>query len=79
MVMAFFDSRGLIYARIIPRRATNNVTYAINILGTFMEPSRKTGLFCPSSRGVVRFHLDNMPVHTAVSMKNLMATKESSC
>jgi hypothetical protein len=41
MVMAFFDSRGLIYTHIAPRGATINADYTIMVLGKFIEHLRK--------------------------------------
>jgi hypothetical protein len=41
MVVAFFDSRGLIYTHIVPRGASINVTYTIKVLGKFLEHFKK--------------------------------------
>ncbi len=41
MVMAFFDSRGLIYTHIVPRGAKINAMYIVKALGTFMKHFKK--------------------------------------
>ena len=37
MVLAFFDSKGLIYTNMVPRGATVNATYILTALDTFMK------------------------------------------
>jgi histone-lysine N-methyltransferase SETMAR len=73
MVMAFFDSRGMIYTHMVPRGATINATYTIKVLGTFLEHFKKKRPAMAAQQSW--FHWDNAPVHTAASVKEWMATK----
>jgi Transposase (partial DDE domain) len=73
MVMAFFDSRGLIYTHIAPRGATINADYTIMVLGKFMEHLRKKRPLLLEEEWW--FHWDNAPVHTAVKVKEWFAAK----
>jgi hypothetical protein len=41
MVLAFFDSKGLIYTNYVPRGTTVNANYIVEALGTFMKNLRK--------------------------------------
>jgi hypothetical protein len=73
MVVAFFDSRSLIYTYIVPRGASINAAYTIKVLGTFLEHFKKER---PAMAGQQWwFHWDNTPVHTAASVKEWMAAK----
>jgi hypothetical protein len=73
MVMAFFNSRGLIYSHIIPRGAAIDATYTIKFLATFMDHLKKKRPTMAQQH--LWFHWDNAPVHTAASKKEWMATK----
>jgi [histone H3]-lysine36 N-dimethyltransferase SETMAR len=73
MVMAFFDSRGLIYTPLAPRGATINADYTIMVLGNFMEHLRKKRPLLLEEEWW--FHWDNAPVHTAVKVKEWFAAK----
>ncbi len=73
MVVAFFDSRGMIYTHIIPRGASINSTYTIKVLGTFLEHFKKKRPAMAAQQWW--FHWDNMPFHTAASVKEWMAAK----
>jgi hypothetical protein len=41
MVMAFFDSRGLIYSHIVPKGAKINANYIVKVLGIFLKKLRQ--------------------------------------
>jgi hypothetical protein len=41
MVMAFFDSKGLIYTYIVPKGQPVNANYIVTVLGTFLRHLRK--------------------------------------
>jgi histone-lysine N-methyltransferase SETMAR len=74
MVVAFFDSRGLIYMHIVPRGASINVAYTIKVLGTFLEHFKKKRPAMAAQQWW--FHWDNAPVHTAATpVKEWMAAK----
>jgi hypothetical protein len=68
MVVAFFDSRGLIYTHIVPRGASINATYTIKVLGTFLEHFKKERPAMAAQQWW--FHWDNAPVHSATSVKS---------
>jgi hypothetical protein len=67
MLLAFFDSKGLIYTNIVPRGTMVNANYIVKALGTFMQHLKKK-----RPEMVPRewfFHWDNVPVHTAAVVK----------
>ena len=41
MVLAFFDSKGLVYTHIAPRGTTINAAYIVKVLDTFMRHFKK--------------------------------------
>ena len=73
MVLAFFDTKGLIYSNIVPRGSTVNAAYIMKALATFMKYLKKKR---PQMvEGEWWFHWDNAPVHTAASVKNWLAAR----
>ncbi len=64
MVFALFDSRGLIYLHIVPRSATINAPYVVDILGKFWRNFRLKRPEMMSQQWF--FHWENVPVHTTV-------------
>jgi hypothetical protein len=73
MLLAFFDSKGLVYTRIIPKGTAINANYILVVLGKFMVHLRKKRP--EMTKGNWFFHWDNAPVHTAASVKNWLAAK----
>jgi histone-lysine N-methyltransferase SETMAR len=71
MVMAFFDSKGLVYTHIVPRGATINAIYTVKVLGIFMKNLKKKRPAMLQQEWF--FHWDNAPVHTAAVVKNWLA------
>jgi hypothetical protein len=74
MVLAFFDSKGLIYTNYLPRGTTVNANYSVEALDTFMKILRKK-----RPQMVARdwlFHWDNAPVHTAVKVTDWLAARD---
>ncbi len=73
MVMAFFDSAGLIYTHIVPKGIAVNAAYIVKVLGLFMKRMRKKR---PQmvEQGFV-FHWDNAPVHTAAVVADWFAAR----
>ncbi len=41
MLLAFFDSKGLVYSQIIPRGSTVNAPYIVKVLDVFLRHLRK--------------------------------------
>jgi hypothetical protein len=74
MLLAFFDSKGLVYTHIMPKRTTINANYILMVLGKFMVHLRKKRP--DMTKGNWFFHWDNAPVHTAAVVKNWLAAKE---
>jgi hypothetical protein len=68
MLLAFFDSRGLIYMHIAPWSATVNGVYVVDVLCRFWK-----NLLLKRSKMMSKqwfFHWDNTPVHTATVVKS---------
>jgi len=73
MVLAFFDSKGLIYTNIVPRGTTVNSAYILKALAAFLKHFRKKR---PAlAAGDWFFHWDNAPVHSAAVVQNWLAAK----
>ena len=74
MVLAFFDSKGLIYTNIVPRGQTVNADYIITALQLFWGRLR---LKRPDhfKNGFI-FHWDNSPVHMAGKVKTFLQKKK---
>ena len=73
MLLAFFDSKGLIYTHIVPRGSTVNAAYIVKVLDVFMRHLRKKRPVLAEQRWF--FHWDNAPVHTANVVKEFLAKK----
>jgi diketogulonate reductase-like aldo/keto reductase len=70
MVLAFFDSKGLIYTNYVPRGTMVNANYIMEVLGAFMKILRKKRP--QMAAGDRLFHWDNAPVRTAVKVNQLV-------
>jgi histone-lysine N-methyltransferase SETMAR len=69
MVLAFFDSKGVIYMNYVPRGATVNGDYIIKALKNFLKrPDLEPGEWM--------FHWDNAPVHTAEKVQRFLAKRQ---
>jgi hypothetical protein len=64
MLLAFFDSEGLISVHIMPRGASINVIYIIKVLGNFKKWLKNKRPVLVDHAGRV-FHWDKEPVRTA--------------
>jgi len=73
MVLAFFDSKGLIYTNYVPRGQTVNATYIIEALYKFLKVFRKKRPILASQDWFL--HWDNSPVHTAAAVQAYLAAK----
>ncbi len=72
MVLAFFDSQGMVYTNYVPRGSTVNTKYIIRALGTFLKNLRKMR---PETAKGEFLHWDNAPVHTAKVVQEFLAKK----
>ena len=73
MVLAFFDSKGLIYRNIVPRGSTVNANYILGALNTFIRHFNKKRQEVVGREWF--FHWDNAPVHTAAIVKDWFAAR----
>jgi hypothetical protein len=62
MVMAFFDSKGLIYTHIVPKGQPVNANHIVSVLSTFLRHLRKKQPELSAQQWW--FPWDNAPVHT---------------
>jgi histone-lysine N-methyltransferase SETMAR len=74
MVLAFFNSKGLIYTNYVPRGTMVNASYIVEALGTFMKILRKKRPEMVA--GDWMFHWDDAPVHTAAKVTDWMAARD---
>jgi histone-lysine N-methyltransferase SETMAR len=74
MLLALFDSKGLIYMHIVPRGFTINATYIVKVLDIFMRHFRKNKPVL--SEQCWFFHWDNAPVHTAAIVQDWLAAHD---
>ena len=73
MVLAFFDSKGLIYTNYVPRGTTVNANYILEALGKSMKIFRQKRPVMSEQEWF--FHWDNAPVHTAAVMQEWIAAR----
>jgi histone-lysine N-methyltransferase SETMAR len=71
MILAFFDSRGLIYTHIVPRGGKVNGDYIVKALDIFLKNLKQKRPIMVEQEWW--FHWDNAPVHTAAAVKNWFA------
>jgi histone-lysine N-methyltransferase SETMAR len=71
MLLAFFDSKGLIYSHIVPKGSTVNSNYIVKALGNFLKQLKKKRPQMVEQEWW--FHWDNAPVHTAAVVQNWFA------
>ncbi len=74
MVLAFFDSKGLIYMNHMPRGTTVNAKYIGEALGKFLKVFKHKRPEMVA--GDWWFHWDNAPVHTAAMVTDWMAARQ---
>jgi [histone H3]-lysine36 N-dimethyltransferase SETMAR len=73
MVMAFFDSKGLIYTHYVPKGTSVNANYIVGVLGRFLKALKQKRPIMAAADWW--FHWDNAPVHTAANVQEWMAAK----
>ena len=74
MVLAFFDSRGLIYTNIVPRGTPVNAAYIVKALAVFWKKLKEKRP--QMAAGDWFFHWDDAPVHTAAIFQDWLAAME---
>ncbi len=74
MILAFFDSKGLIYTNYVPMGTTVNANYIMEALGKFLKVFRQ--MRPETVAGDWWFHWDNLPVHTTAMVKDWMAARQ---
>ena len=75
MLLTFFDIRGIVHYEFVPTGQTVNQVYYLEVLERLCETVRWTRpeLFANNSWTL---HHDNAPAHTALSMREFLATKQ---
>ena len=73
MILAFFDSKGLIYSKFVLRGATVNAAYIVKALASFMKNFKQKRPYMAARDWW--FHWDNAHMHTAASVKNWLAAR----
>jgi histone-lysine N-methyltransferase SETMAR len=71
MLLAFFDSKGLIYSHIVPKGSAVNGKYIVKALGNFLKQLKKKRPEMMEQEWW--FHWDNAPVHTAAVVQEWFA------
>jgi histone-lysine N-methyltransferase SETMAR len=74
MVLAFFDSKGLIYTNHVPRGTMVNSKYIVEALGKFLKVFNQKRP--EMAAGDWRFHWENAPVHTTTTVMDWMAARQ---
>jgi histone-lysine N-methyltransferase SETMAR len=74
MVLAFFDSKGLIYMNYVPKGSTVTTNYIVEALGNFLKVFRQKRP--EMAAGNWWFHWDNTPVHTTAMVKDWIAARQ---
>ncbi len=74
MLLAFFDSKGLIYTHIVPRGSTVNATYIVKVLDVFMRHFMKKRPVMAGQPWFFRW--DNAPVHTAAIVQDWLVAHD---
>jgi hypothetical protein len=74
MVLAFFNSMGLVYTNYMPRGTSVNANYIVEALGTFMKILRRKRLQMVAGNWL--FHWDNALIHTAAKVTDWLAARD---
>jgi hypothetical protein len=73
MVLAIFDSHGMVYSKYLPRGITVNAKYIIRALGAFLKNLRKKRPETVKKEWFL--HWDNAPVHTTKVVQEFLVKK----
>jgi len=75
MLLPFFDIRGIVHYEFVPTGQTVNQVYYLEVLERLCEKVRwkRPELFANNSWIL---HHDNAPAHTALSVRDFLATKQ---
>jgi len=71
MVVAFFDSQGMVYTNYVPRGTTVNANFIVGALRRFLKAFRAKRP--EMAAGEWFLHWDNAPVHTAKVVRDFLA------
>jgi hypothetical protein len=72
MLLAFFNSKGLVYSRIVPRGSTVYAAYIMKVLDISMKHLRKKRPVLVEQGWF--FHWNSAPFHTAAIVQDWLAT-----
>ena len=75
ILLTFFDIRGIVHYEFVPTGQTVNQVYYLEVLESLREKVRwkRPELFANNS---LILHHDNTPAHTALSVREFLATKQ---
>ncbi|KAF6272388.1 hypothetical protein mRhiFer1_009549 [Rhinolophus ferrumequinum] len=73
MLLTFFDIRGIIHYEFVPTVQTVNQVYYLEVLKRPREKVRRPELFANNSW---LLHHDNAPAHSALSVREFLASKQ---
>jgi histone-lysine N-methyltransferase SETMAR len=74
MLLAFFDSKGLIYTHIVPRGSTVNAAYIVKVPDVFMRHFKKKRPVMAEQPWF--FQWDNAPVHNATIVQDWLVAHD---
>ena len=74
MVLAFFDKKGMIYTRMVPKGKTVNGEFIVDTLKMFLKQLRRKRPQMVKD-DLWFFHWDNAPVHTARNVREFLDKK----
>jgi len=75
MLLNFFDIRGIVHYEFVPTGQTINQVYYLEVLERLREKVRWKRLE-PFANNSWILHCDNAPAHTALSVREFLATKQ---
>ena len=75
MLLTFFDIRGIVHYEFVPTGQTVNQVYCLEVLERLREKVRQKRPKLFANRSWILHH-DNAPAHTALPVREFLATKQ---
>jgi len=75
MLLTFFDIRRIVHYELLPTGQKVKQVYYLEVLGRLHEKVRRKGPKLLANNSWILHH-DNAPAHTALSVKEFLATKQ---
>jgi len=76
MLLTSFDIRGIVHYEFVPTRQTVNQVYYLEVLERLREKVRRKQLEIFANNSWISHH-DNVPAHTALFVREFLATKQT--